>query len=135
MLQRRTTNNNTNNKEGCYKRRTEKIPTIKNATKEGRRRLARPREVTRVQAPRGAPHAEPVVDQQQLDARGARIGEEVTVVRRGQRRWSAQRSSSSRSSAGAACPSVRCTARVDRCGSLEQARGQFAQPGRAVVGG
>ena len=43
------------------------------------RRLARPREVTSVQTPRGTPHAEPVVDQQ-LDARGARVGEEVAVV-------------------------------------------------------
>ena len=38
--------------------------------------------MTGVQAPRGAPHAESVVDQQ-FDARGARVGEEVAVVRVG----------------------------------------------------
>ena len=41
--------------------------------------LAWPHEASSVQAPCGAPHAEAVVHQQ-LDARGARVGEQVTVV-------------------------------------------------------
>ena len=41
--------------------------------------LARPHEASGVQPPRGAPHAEAVVHQQ-LDARGARVGEQVAVV-------------------------------------------------------
>src|SRR5207245_5461363 len=40
------------------------------------------REVTGIQAPSRAPHAEPVVHQQ-LDARGARVPKEVAVMRMG----------------------------------------------------